>query len=115
MSRTNARADRLRHRLCLTVSADDLSGYLPNIGWLAADKIAVKLVKLELQLFERLPLNLLVRRALQTASPLTLILPNGVFRHVAEYNGKSKFRIEFCTFSPRREARDGHSLCTAVF
>ncbi|BFU91649.1 MAG: hypothetical protein NTAFB01_28360 [Nitrospira sp.] len=84
---------------------DYRSGNLPEVGRPAADKIAVKLEKLELQLFERLPLNLLVRGALQTTAPLTLILPNHVFRHVAEYNCKSEFRTEFCKFLPRRAAK----------
>jgi hypothetical protein len=45
-------------------------------------------------------LNLLVGRALQRGTPLTLILPNHVFRHVAEYSCKSMFRKELPLFSP---------------
>jgi hypothetical protein len=47
-------------------------------------------------------LDLLLRRALQAAAPLALILPNQVFRHVAEYSCKPKFGTGFCKFSPRR-------------
>ncbi|SRR6185437_8982304 len=86
------------------------SGNLPDVGRLAADKIAVELAKFELQFFERLPLNILVRRALRTAAPLTLILPDSVFRHVSEYSCKSKFRTEFCKFpTSRAQKRDGNS------
>ena len=78
----NARADGLRPRLKLVVSKDDLSGDLPESGRLVADLSLAKVTKFVLQLLERFPLNLLVRRVLQTSAPLPLLLPNNVFRHV---------------------------------
>jgi hypothetical protein len=76
-------------RLGLAVTADNLSGDFPERSRLVDGSFTGEVAKLELQLFKRLRLNLLVGRALQRGTPLTLILPNHVFRHVAESNCKS--------------------------
>ena len=77
------------HRLGLAVTADNLSGDFPERSRLVAGSFTGEVAKLELQLFKRLCVNLLVGRALQRGTPLTLILPNHVFRHVPECSCKS--------------------------
>lgn len=70
----------VNRRLGLVVAADTLSGNFPERSRLVAGSLAGQLTEFELQFFKRLRLNLLIGRALQTATPLALILRENEFQ-----------------------------------